>query len=74
MNKPVVGGRLVRWLLLLQEFDIAIVDKPSKANVVADFLSRLPTTSKGVVDDSFPAEHLFGLTIYNPWNDDIVTT
>lgn len=43
MNKPIVGGRLVKWLLLLQKFDIIIVDKLGKANVVVDFLSRLPT-------------------------------
>lgn len=44
MNKPIAGGILVRWLLL-QEFDITIVGKPGKANVVVDFLSRLPTQS-----------------------------
>lgn len=41
MNKVVVGGRIIRWLLLWQEFDITIVDKPSKDNVVADFLYRI---------------------------------
>ena len=30
MNKPAITGRLARWLLLLQEFDITIVDKPGK--------------------------------------------
>ena len=43
MNKPITLGRITRWLLLLQEFDITIVDKPGKDNVVADFLSRLNT-------------------------------
>lgn len=28
MNKPVVTGRVIRWLLLLQEFDVTILDKP----------------------------------------------
>ena len=30
MNKPVTNARVTRWLLLLQEFDITIIDKPGK--------------------------------------------
>lgn len=41
MNKPDVNAHIIRWLLLLQQFDLTIVDKPGKENVVADFLSRL---------------------------------
>ena len=37
MNKPVTNARVTRWLLLLKEFDITIIDKPGKENVVADF-------------------------------------
>jgi hypothetical protein len=33
--------RLIRWILLLQEFDIEIRDKKSVENVVADHLSRM---------------------------------
>ena len=32
---------LIRWMLLLQEFDLEIRDKPGNKNVVADHLSRL---------------------------------
>lgn len=38
MNKPITHGRVTRWLLLLQEFDITIINKPGKENVVVDFL------------------------------------
>jgi hypothetical protein len=41
MNKPITNARVTRWLLLLQEFDITIVDRQRKENVVADFLSLL---------------------------------
>ncbi|KAL2330054.1 hypothetical protein Fmac_017635 [Flemingia macrophylla] len=33
--------RLLRWILLLQEFDLEIRDKEGKQNLVADHLSRL---------------------------------
>ena len=39
MNKPITNARMTRWLLMLQKFDIAIVDRPRKENVVVDFLS-----------------------------------
>lgn len=42
INKPNVNGRIIRWLLLLQEFDLTIVDKLGKHNVIAYFLLRLP--------------------------------
>ena len=32
---------MTRWMLDLQEFDFAIQNTPSQANVVKDFLSRL---------------------------------
>lgn len=37
MNKPITPSQKTRWLLSIQEFDIAIVDKPGKDNVVAYF-------------------------------------
>eukprot|EP00253_Pinus_taeda_P018285 PITA_18285 len=36
MNNPIIDGRIIRWLLQLQEFDITILDKLGKDNVVAD--------------------------------------
>ena len=37
MNKPDINGRMIRWFLLLQQFDLTILDKPRKKNVVAYF-------------------------------------
>ena len=53
MMKLDVNARIIRWLLLLQQFDLTIVDKPGKENVVADFWSRLalPASEEGMVDD-----------------------
>eukprot|EP00253_Pinus_taeda_P016430 PITA_16430 len=71
MNKSVTNDRVTRWLLLLQEFDITIVDRPGKENVVADFLSRLKTNENIPVDDSFTDEYLFAVSAHSPWYADI---
>lgn len=72
MNKPIANARVTSWLLLLQEFDITIVDKPQKENVVANFLFRLVNnTDNSPIEDSFPDEHLFAVSTYSPWYADI---
>lgn len=73
MNKPDVNARIIRWLLLLQQFDLTIVDKPGKENFVANFLSRmnLPTGEEGMVDDQLLDEHFFSISMLSPWFVDI---
>jgi hypothetical protein len=72
MNKPITNGRVTRWLLLLQEFDITILDKPGRENVVVDFLSRINNEGDvSPMEDTFPDEHLFSLSINTPWFADI---
>lgn len=72
MNKPLTSGRVTRWLLLLQEFNITIVDRPGKSNVVADFLSRLDNHGEATpVNDDFLDEHLFSMSSGSPWFSNI---
>ena len=72
MNKPITDGRVTRWLLLLQEFNITIVDRPGRENLVAYFLSHIQHDDGAKPnDDTFPNEHLFAVSIQTPWFADI---
>ncbi|CAN6721058.1 unnamed protein product [Malus baccata var. baccata] len=77
LSKKDAKPRLIRWILLLQEFDLEIRDKKGSENVVADHLSRLiiPTASEEdslPLSESFPDEQLFAVQIRTPWFADIV--
>ncbi|GJU89434.1 reverse transcriptase domain-containing protein [Tanacetum coccineum] len=63
MNKQDAKPRLLRWVLLLQEFDIIILDKKGSKNLATDHLSRLENPHKDVLENKdineyFPLETL----------------
>nr|CAN77500.1 hypothetical protein VITISV_032143 [Vitis vinifera] len=69
LTKQDAKARLIRWILLLQEFDLQIRDKKGVENVVADHLSRLVLAHNSHVppiNDDFPEESLMLLT-KTPW-------
>jgi hypothetical protein len=53
--------RLMRWILLLQEFDVEIRDKKGVENVVADHLSRINhgQDDKEPIEDKMRDDHLY---------------
>ena len=57
-------ARLIRWVLLLQEFDLEIRDKKGSENVLADHLSRLvvDSTIDLPLNESFTNEHLLSIS------------
>ena len=67
-------ARLVRWILLIQEFNITIKDKKGTENVVADHLSRSTIDSRSditPINDYFSDESLFSVSTM-PWFANIV--
>ncbi|KAM1331871.1 hypothetical protein ACFX2H_043977 [Malus domestica] len=76
LSKKEAKPRLLRWVLLLQEFDLEILDKRGRENVVADHLLRLVNASIDEADslplqESFPDEQLLAVTHQVPWYADI---
>jgi hypothetical protein len=51
--------RLIRWILLLQEFDLEIRGKRGVENSVADQLSRLQTDSSEELPERAKLHHTF---------------
>ena len=72
VSKKEAEPRLIRWVLLLQEFDLEIKDKKGSKNLVVDHLSRLHIPGAREIGDSFPDEHLLTISSHTPWFAHIV--
>ncbi|GKE00958.1 reverse transcriptase domain-containing protein [Tanacetum coccineum] len=78
-SKQDAKPRLLRWILLLQEFNIEIRDKKGAENLAADHLSRLENPQGDRVgmeiNDNFPHETLNMISLHYdnepPWFSDI---
>nr|GEW26804.1 reverse transcriptase domain-containing protein [Tanacetum cinerariifolium] len=77
LNKHDAKPRLLRWVLLLQEFNITIRDQKGYDNLAADHLSRLENPHKDVLENKDINENLLLETLGSlssgstPWFADI---
>ena len=46
VNKPMLGGKIYRWLLLFQDYDFQVVVKPGRLNAGPDNLSWIETSEE----------------------------
>lgn len=73
-TKPDSKPRLIRWILLFQEFDLEIQDKKGSENQVANHLSRLVNEEVATLEieilEEFSDEKLL-LVYERPWFADL---
>jgi hypothetical protein len=73
VNKPVLGGRICRWLLLFQEFDFEVVVKPGRLNARPDHLPRITNGEEpSILEDNFPDAQLFLVQIVDEYFSNII--
>ena len=76
MAKKYANPKLIRWVLLLQEFDLEVKDKKGSDNVIADHLSRLEKPMEdergNKIKENFLDKQLFQVSTQIPWYADIV--
>lgn len=71
LNKKNTKPRVIRWILLLQEFDLEIKDKKVIDNVVADHLPCIEKDKYGgieeelLIDDAFLNKQLLAISKCN---------
>ena len=67
-DRPVLTGRLMRWLVLLTKFDIQYVTHKSvKGSLVIDHLASLLVSNDRPIDDDFYDEQFVSVTNIAGW-------
>ena len=73
VNKPVLRGRICRWLLLFQEYDFEIIVKPGRLNAGPDHLSWIDSGEEpSNLEDNLPDAQLFSIQIADNYYADII--
>ena len=67
LSKKEAKLQLIRWVLLISEFDLEIKDKKGSENSVGDHLSRLQNTSSEEIIDTFIDKQLLTDLTKAPW-------
>ncbi|KAM1432434.1 hypothetical protein ACFXTO_014969 [Malus domestica] len=68
MSKPVLTGRLAKWALLLNQYEIIYVSaKAIKGQALADFLADHPIPADWKISDDLPDEEVFCIDIFPTW-------
>jgi hypothetical protein len=74
LTRRIIGGKYNKWIVILQEFDLNLASAKSKKSLVfAELISDFPRLDEDVIHvDSFADEHIFLVSLSDPWYGDIV--
>ncbi|WVZ63711.1 hypothetical protein U9M48_013320 [Paspalum notatum var. saurae] len=73
LTKKDAKPRLIRWILMLQEFDVEIRDKKGVENVVADHLSRMNRDKGGpTIEDALRDDILYAVLDKDSWMIEVI--
>jgi hypothetical protein len=74
LTKKYAKPRLIRWILLVQEFDLKIKDKKGVENFVVDHLSRMyfEKSQELPINDAMRDDMLHRIARSDPWYTNIV--
>jgi len=73
MNKPMLGGRICRWILLFQEYDFEVIVKPGCLNAGPDHLSRIETGKEPTnLEEGLPGAQLLAVRVADDHFKDII--
>jgi hypothetical protein len=74
LTRRVIGKKMSRWIVILQEFDIDFVSVKSKNSLVfVELISELLVeSSDGVPEESPIRGDMFFITSLDPWYGDIL--
>jgi hypothetical protein len=74
LTRRVIGGKISRWMVILQEFDLDFISaKSKKALVFAELISELAVESGDIVPEELPIRgDMFLIESSDPWYRDIL--
>jgi hypothetical protein len=74
LSRRQINGKFPRWIVILQEYDLEFsTPKSKKSLVLAELFMVFPSdTTSALVNTDFPNEHLFYITLDDPWYDNLL--
>lgn len=73
VNKPMLRGKISKWLLLFQEYDFEIIAKPRCFNAGPDHLSHIETREEPTnLEEGVPDVQLFVVHVMDSHFEDII--
>jgi hypothetical protein len=74
LTKRIIGGKYNKCIIILQEFNLNFAfGKSKKSLVFVELISEFPRLDEDIIHvDSFAYEHIFLVSLSNPWYGDIV--